>query len=236
MINDYLRIDDEVYTINLNLKLICHTSVTKHDNNMMKSFYNEYKTSNKKYGSVVVKRRIENFLTLESCIQGQKNSVMITMNMMFDVIEKLTRIKTYWFDIENQYVFGFVGGEMVIVNNLEHIIILCPQDKFIRIDPIVNNKNGKNSPAVLISVNDTSNPIIVTEDRINGLLWVLSTTDWMNFSNTSLLSISMNTESCNRTDFTINERGYNTIAIPEEDTTTKRTRDFSYKKKSFFDK
>ena len=231
--NEYSRIDDEVYSFNNYSRVICHTTVTKWTENGADSFYREYKTSGRKECSVVIKRKIDYFLTLEYNYQGQKDSVMIFADMMYELVEKLSYIKNAWFDISNQNVFGVVNNRLVVVNSLETVIISCPHDKILRFCPCVNQKNDRDYPAVVMYIGDLSFPIVLAKEKISGLLWTLTNTNWLNFANTSLSFIGKPDGAYNRVDFSSN----NENQLPEEfNDATGKKRDFKCRSKSFFDK
>lgn len=233
--NEYSRIDDEVYSINGYTKLICHTTLTRIIDNNPKSFYAEYKTNSRKECSVVIKRKIEYFLTLEYSYQGLKESVMLVPSIMYEVVEKINYIINVWFDPNNREAFGFLNDQMIITNQTIHCDIYCPQDKKIRIAPyIIQTENIKSKPAVVLYLGDTSFPIIMTKDKLLGLLWTLTNTNWLNFANTSLSFIGKPDGAYNRVDFS-EERNTTENNFVNNDTIG-RPRDFKFKQKSFFDK
>lgn len=115
--NDFYRISDNVYSLNGFTHLMFHSKITDIDaiNGKTKSYYNEYKTKNTKVGSVLIKRKLEYFFTLEYSYKGDKNSAMIIADQMYEVIDKFQYIRNTWFNPKNSYkVFGLLMSILLL--------------------------------------------------------------------------------------------------------------------------
>lgn len=224
--NEYSRISDELYSLNANSRLVFHSSVTWVDDYGTKSHYNEYKTSNRNDASVVIKRKISYFLTFEYSLKGgDKASVMIYPDQMFEVLEKFNYIKNTWFNKSNNYnIFGLMGDKLVVLNSMEKIKIHCPSDKILQLEPTIKrDENGDRIAALMYIVNSTY-PIILTPEKFDGLLYILSTLDMATYANTTLSMVALREHPSNRTDFSSGN-----IDPTQNTSVGKSGRDFKYR-------
>lgn len=235
MINDYSRIDDELYSFYDKIKLTFHTSMVMHrtfnGTKQVNSNYNEYKTSNAPIGSVVIKRKLNYYISVDLSNDGHKAGVCIFPEKMFEVIDRLNYIKNCWFNkITNGNIYGFVNNRLTVISN-ENIVIRFPQDKVMKIEPCVTNDE--------IGVNlyvDCNEPVFMPESKFLGFIYILSTIDMPNYANTAFSMATLLQAEYNRVDFT--ESNNKQIQQPFDDSNlssgvTGRT--FNMKHKSFFD-
>lgn len=202
--NDFYRISDNVYSLNGFTHLMFHSKITDIDaiNGKTKSYYNEYKTKNTKVGSVLIKRKLEYFFTLEYSYKGDKNSAMIIADQMYEVIDKFQYIRNTWFNPKNSYkVFGLVNEHLVVIDSRESIIIRCLCDKYIRLDPAIYKSDNGDKPALNLYIGDSTFPILIQSEKFIGMVYILSTMDMANFANTSLSLATLRTEPHNRVSF-----------------------------------
>lgn len=227
--NEYSRISDEIYSLSTNTRLLFNTSVTWFDeNNKPRSHYNEYKTNNRPEGSVVIKRKLNYFLTLEYTIKGgEKVSVMMYPEHVYCFLENLNYIRNNWFtNIMNTY--GIINDSLVVLDSTQQINIKFPMDKIIRIEPTVKKDENGDTMAVTIYVNSINNPVILTKGKINGMIHVLTTLDMATYANTALSMVTLRSGGANRTDFSSNSvsnEPINTVSSSG----SKNGRDFKYK-------
>lgn len=226
--NEYSRIEDEIYSLNGFTHLKFHSKITTNQDGKSRSFYNEFKTNNHKEGSVLIKRKMEFFLTLDYSYKGEKNSVLILPDIMYELIDKFQYIRNTWFNPKNNYrIFGLVNERLVVIDSRETIVIRCPLDKVIKLDPVVYKGDNGDKPALSICIGDTTFPILIQPEKFIGMVYILSTFDMANFANTSLSLASMRKEPCNRVSFAEEE-----IEETKPTATGKAGRDFKFKQDS----
>ena len=109
---------------------------------------------------------------------------------------------------------------------IELFVISC------RLIFFVNQKNDIDYPSVVMYIGDLSFPIVLAKEKISGLLWTLTNTNWLNFANTSLAFIGKPDGAYNRVDFSSNDESQSS----DFDDATGKKRDFKCRSKSFFDK
>lgn len=232
MLSDYRKVVDEIYQITLSLKLCFNCSIMiKTENNNISS-YNEYKTSINNNGSVMIKRKMNYFLSLESKNNGY---VLIYPELVSEVISKLKFIKYKWLDEENNYeTYSKVNnGSSTILTALNtYIIVKCPLDRAIRFSPGIETRNNIMRPALDLMISGDDTIIQIPKERVNGWLHLIENLDMATYANTTFSMVNLIQTPTNRTDFT-NNRSESTSM--EERTKIESSQGRTIKKKNFFD-
>ena len=221
--NEFSRIEDELYSLSSYVHLKFHSKITEYTEGVAKSYYNEYKTSTRNVGSVVIKRKLKYYLTLEyNCKNEERESVMIVPEQMYELLDKLLYIKNTWFNLKNNYnIFGLVNDRLVVLNQRETIFIRCIGDRFIKFDPAIFRSDNGDKPALTVKINKSMIPTLIQPEKLIGMTYLLSTFDMLNFANTSLTLASLRTQPENRVSFVDGE-----MDDPIITTTGKAGRDF----------
>lgn len=249
MLNEYNKIDDEIYNINDKIKIIFHTQLCwnkQYPDGHKQTFsnYNEYKTNNNDIGSVVIKRKLNYFITIECIIGDNRTNLFLQHDRMNELIDDLNIVRTYWLNKSaNGNIFSYLNGKLTVISQRDFIIMKFPADKVLKIEPCVIHKEIGDDIGVRMYI-DSNESVIVNTDKINGLYHLLSTIDMANYANTSFtMSILLN-QVYNRTDFsgtnyvTPKEESYNQQNKEDNVPTTSvngRTFNGSGRKKSFLD-
>lgn len=228
--NEYNRIVDELYQLSPNARLLFNSSIGWFDEyNNLKSHYNEYKTNNRSEGSVVIKRKISYFLSFEYSVKGggERTSVMIYPEHMFEILDKFNYIRNYWFNpANNGRTFGMVNDKLVVLNEMENIKIHFPQDKVLLLEPTVKRDELGDRPACIMYIVSRACPVLITAEKFNGLLYTMSTLDMSTYANTALSMVALREGPLNRVDFS--SSNFETTQPP---TTGKAGRDFKFKQR-----
>lgn len=227
--NEFSRIEDELYSLNSYVHLKFHSKITEFQEGMVKSYYNEYKTVNRNVGSVVIKRKLKYYLTLEyNCKGEERESAMIIPEQMYEVLDKFQYIRNTWFNLKNSYnIFGLVNERLVVLDQREAIIIQCIGDKVIKFSPTIFRSDNGDKPALTIRIGNTMTPVLIQPEKFIGMTYLLSTFDMLNFANTSLTLASLRTQPENRVSFV---DGQSTSSDPPS--TGKTGRDFKCRQSS----
>jgi hypothetical protein len=223
---------DEIYTLNSVAKLKFNLTTYRESNEFNKSFYREYKTSNKKEGSVMISRRLDYFLSLEYNYKGDKNSVMIYPDHMLRLIERFTYINNNWLGTTHNTVFGIVNSHLSVISQCESIIIPFPCEKILRIDPVVDKReDGREYPGLIMYIGDSNYPIELNSDKFSGLLYCIARLDMCTYANIMASSVMcMGEQPRNRVSFDSEES-----MVDQSTSTGKSGRDFKFKSNGFFD-
>lgn len=226
--NEYSRIEDEIYSLNSFTRLKFHSKITEIKDGKSRSFYNEYKTNNRNEGSVLIKRKFEYYLTLDYSYKGERDSVLLLPEQMYEIIDKFQYIKNTWFNSKSNFnIFGLVNENLVVIDSRETIIIRCCADKILKLDPAIFKSDNGDKPALTICIGDTTFPIMIQPERFIGMLYILSNLDMANFANTSLSLASMRKEPCNRISFADED-----IEESKPTNSDKSGRDFKFKQQN----
>lgn len=226
--NEFSRIEDILYSLTNYTHLKFQTKVTEYIDNRVKSNYNEYKTSTRNYGSVVIKRKLNFYLTLENTNKENRQSIIILPEQMYEVLDKFNYIRETWFNPRNNLgIFGLVNEKLVVINQRATVIIQCIGDKFLKIDPTVYKSENGDKMALTMYIGDTSNPILIFPEKFIGMTYLLSTFDMLNFANTTFSLASLRTSPVNRVSFVDGESEDNKLTTPG-----KVGRDFKFKQDS----
>jgi hypothetical protein len=200
--NEFSRVEDILYSLNSYTHLKFHTKITEYIDGRTKSSHNEYKTSTRNTGSIVIKRKLNFYLTLDYSKDNNKNSVLFLPEQMPDIIEKFNYIKNNWFNPATNYnIFGLINGKLSVINQSEKVIVQCVCDKFLRIDPAVFITDTESKLAVTLYIGDLLYPITILSEKFSAMTYLLSTLDMLNYANTSLSITSLRTSPINRISF-----------------------------------
>ena len=228
--NEFSRVDDDIYVISQHCKLVFHSSITWVDDyGKSRSNHNEYRISNRSESSVVVKRKLSYFLTIDYTdkTKGLSSSLMIYPDHMFELLDKMNLIRNTWLNpMNNGNTFGIVGDKLVVLNQTEHISLHCPADKVLRFVPTIRRDPGGDTIAVMMYIVNVDCSVLLTPRKFSGLLYVLSTLDMTTYANLSLTMATLRDKPYNRTDFTSEE-----AQMPKPSSTGKTGRDFQFRQK-----
>lgn len=230
MQSDYMYMNDNIYTLTEDVKLVFHVVLSFNTNGKTYSNYNEYKTNSRSDCNTMIKRNLSYYL----CFEDRRDKVeklCIYPEQMFELLNKLEHIKHNWIETDCFGMYGFMDSSLIVVNYDEYVIMRLPMDKILKIAPGVLKTDSGDFKCLDFYLN-SPDPIHVTHSTFLGMYYVLLHFDMLNYANTSLSFMMLMNTPMNRTDFTRTEESQ--IA---EDTSTASgsARTFNTKRKSFFD-
>lgn len=234
MQSDYNHINDMVYDISGEVKLMFHTVISyTASNGKSYSNYNEYKTGNSSKSHTMIKRNLSYYLFFEDR-RDKLEKICIYPENMFALLDRFEHIKRNWIDNDGIGIYAMMDSSLAILNPDEFIFMKLPMDKAIKIAPGILKTELGDIKCIDLYLN-TNIPIQIVHEKFLGMYYVLKNLDMLNYANTTIsFAMLMNTP-VNRTDFS-NTSSYNT---PLTDTSsTSGTKGMSIRnsnKSAFFD-
>jgi hypothetical protein len=207
MQSDYSHINDIVYDISGDVKLMFHTVISSYNSNngMSYSNYNEYKTSTNNKSHTMIKRSLSYYLFFEDR-RDKTEKICIYPENMFVLLDRLEYIKHNWID-NDIGLYVMMDNMLVVSNPDEYIFMKLPMDKAIKISPGIWKTELGDMKCIDLYLN-SNNPIQLTHERFLGMYYVMKGLDMLNYANTCIsFAMLMNTP-INRTDFS--SSAYNT--------------------------
>lgn len=232
MQSDYIYMNDNIYTLCDEIKLIFHTVASFNTNNKTYSNYNEYKINSKQECNTMIKRSLSYYLYFEDR-RDKLEKISIYPENMPDLLKYFEHIKLNWIDSDNCGVYVFMDSELCIVNHDEYILMRLPFDKVIKIAPGVLKAESSDLKCIDLYLN-SNEPVHITYSSFMGLYYLLKNFDMLNYANTSLSFIMLMNNPINRTDFSSSAKNNDTI---EDNSVASGTKGMTLnkRKKSFFD-
>lgn len=233
MQTDYMYMNDNVYTLSDEVRLMFHTVASFNSNNRSYSNYNEYKTNNKSESNTMIKRTLSYYLFFEDR-RDKVEKLSIFPEHMFDLLKHFEHIKRNWIENDNYNVYAFMDNALAIVNYDEYIYMRLPLDKVIKFAPGVLKADTGDVKCIDLYLN-SNNPVQITHNTFMGMYYVLQHFDMLNYANTALSFMMLMNTPVNRTDFS---SAGQSIGAPEDASTASGSngRTFNQRRKSFFDK
>lgn len=199
MQSDYCYMNDIIYQLTDEVKLMFHTVASY--NNGMRTFsnYNEYKLNNKSEGSTMIKRVLSYYLFFEDR-RNKLEKINIFPEHMFELLGYFEYIRLNWIENDNRGIYGFMDNSLAIVNYDEYIYMRLPLDKVIKFMPGVMKTEMGDIKCLDLYLN-SNDPVQITHNIFLGMYYVLKNFDMLNYANTSLSFMMLMNTPMNRTDF-----------------------------------
>lgn len=234
MQNDYMYMNDIIYTLTDDVKLVFHTVASFNMNNKSYSNYNEYKINGKQMCNTMIKRTINYHLFIEDR-RSKLEKLCIFPENMYELLKKFEYIKSNWIDSDNRGIYAFMDNKLAVANQDEYVLMRLPMDKAIKIAPGVLKKETSDERCIDLYLNSNI-PIQISNDVFVGLIYTLKNFDMLNYANTSLSFMMLMNNPLNRTDFSQpGSSGDNEITIDNSKADGSNGRTFNKRKTSFFD-
>ena len=199
MQSDYCYMNDMIYQLSDEVKLMFHTVASFNNGARTYSNYNEYKLNNKTEGSTMIKRVLSYYLFFEDR-RDSIEKINIFPEHMFELLRYFEHIRLNWIESDNCGIYGFMDNALVIINHDEYIFMRLPLDKAIKITPGVMKTDMRDMKCIDLYLN-SSNPIQITYETFLGMYYILQHFDMLNYANTSLSFMMLMDNPVNRTDF-----------------------------------
>lgn len=234
MQSDYMYMNDNVYTLSDDVRLMFHTVAAFNNGSKTYSNYNEYKTNNRSECNTMIKRTLSYYLFFEDR-RDKIEKVSIFPEQMFELLSYFEHIKRNWIESDNFNIYAFMDSALAVVNYDEYIYMRLPLDKAIKIQPGVLKTDMGDVKCIDLYLNSI-NPVQITHSTFLGMYYVLQHFDMLNYANTALSFMMLMNTPINRTDFST--AGQNATAMLEDRSVASGSvgRTMSGKRKSFFDK
>lgn len=235
--SDYIHMNDQLYALTDDVKLMFHTVASY--NNGTKTFfnYNEYRINNRSDSNTVIKRSISYYLFLEDRRGGELNKIVIYPENMFELLQHLEHIKRNWIEQDAFNIYTVFNNTLTIINHDVGIYMRLPFDKVIRFVPGLIKTDMGDVKCIDLYLN-SNEPIHVNNNNILGLYYLLMNLDMLNYANTALSFMMLLNGPVNRTDFSTTGKA-NSVQISDNSTASGSVgRSFNKKnsnKSSFFD-
>ena len=200
MQTDYCYMNDTVYQLSDEVRLMFHTVASY--NNGMRTFsnYNEYKLNGKTEGNTMIKRVLSYYLFFEDR-RDKIEKISIYPEHMFELLKYFEHIRLNWIESDNCGIYGVMDNSLAVVNYDEYIYMRLPMDKIIKFMPGVMKTEMGDMKCIDLYLNST-NPVQITHSTFLGMYYVLQHFDMLNYANTSLSFMMLMNTPLNRTDFT----------------------------------
>lgn len=215
MQSDYMYMNDNVYTLTDEVKLMFHTVASFNTSGKVYSNYNEYKINSKSECNTMIKRVLSYYLFFEDRRDGV-SKISIFPENMFELLRHFEHIKQNWIEKDNYNVYAFLDNSLAVVNYDEFIYMRLPMDKVVKFVPGVLKTDMGDSKCIDIYLN-SNDPIQITHNTFLGMYYVLSHFDMLNYANMSLSFMLLMNNPLNRTDFSSSGQSNN---MPLRDTST----------------
>lgn len=199
MQSDYMYMNDIIYTINEDIKVVFHTIASFCNNNKTYSNCTEFKLNNNQTCNTMIRRNISYYIYIDDRRSGKSEKICIYPEHMFTLLDIFQQAKQAWFGVGTNHIYAYLDSRLTIISD-ESLFIKLPLDKVIRIAPGVMKKESGDCPCVDLYLN-TPEIVQISIDTFNGLFYVLSTLDMLNYANTSLTFMMLRNEPVNRIDY-----------------------------------
>lgn len=201
MQSDYMYMNDVLFTINEDIKVIFKTIASINTNN--KIYYNcsEFKLNNDAVCNTMIKRNLSYYIYIDDRRSGKSEKLFIYPEHMFTLLEMFKYAKKSWYTGINA-IYGCLENTMVVVNN-EYKAIRLPMDKIFRIEPGVMKHDLGDRQCLDMYLN-TPDVVQISLETFDGLYYVLSNLDMLTYANMSLSFMMLRYEPSNRLDYTTN--------------------------------
>lgn len=214
-----MYMNDIIYTINEDIKVIFHTVASFCTNNKTYSNCTEFKLNNNQTCNTMIKRNLTYYIFIDDRRTGKSEKLNIYPEHMFSLLEMFEQAKKVWYGIGTNSIYAYLDNSLRIVENAS-LAIKLPLDKVLKIAPGIMKKENGDCICVNLYLN-TSEPVQISVDTFNGLYYTLSTLDMLNYANTSLTFMMLRNEPANRIDYSNNTN--NQVQISDSSTASGST-------------
>lgn len=199
MQSDYMYMNDIIYTINEDVKVVFHTIASFSINGKSYSNCTEFKINNNSAGNTMIRRNITYYLFIDDRRTGKSEKISIYPENMFTLLDIFDKARKLWYGVGANHMYGYLDGKLTIIGD-ESFIIRLPMDKVIKIAPGVLKKENGDCMCLDMYLN-TPEPIQLTIGTFEGLTYSLTNLDMLNYANTSLTFMMLRDNPVNRIDY-----------------------------------
>lgn len=225
MQSDYMYMNDIVYTINEDIKVVFHTVASFNTNGRTYSNCTEFKLNNNQSCNTMIRRNISYYIYIDDRRDGKSNKICIYPEHMFAILSMFEQARKSWYEISNNsHIYGYLDNKLTIISD-DYLAIKLPLDKFIRLSPGVMKKENGDSVCLDMYLNNPD-PVQVSVDTFNGLYYVLSKLDMLSYANTALTFMMLRDEPMNRVDYSSNSSN-SQVSVRDNSTASGSGRSFN---------
>ena len=234
MQTDYCYMNDMVYQLSDEVRLMFHTTASYNNGSRTYSNYNEYKINGKTESNTMIKRVLTYYLFFEDR-RDKLEKINIYPEHMFELLKYFEHIRLNWIESDNYGIYGFMDNSLAVVNYDEFIYMRLPMDKVVKFMPGVIKTEMGDMKCIDLYLN-TTNPVQISHSTFLGMYYVLKNFDMLNYANTSLSFMMLMNTPINRTDFTSSGQAANSFLRDNSTVSGSIGRTFNKSNKSaFFD-
>lgn len=214
MQSDYMYMNDIIYTINEDIKIVFHVIASFRVNNKVYSNCSEFKIKSEPSCNTMIRRSLSYYLFIDDRRTGKTEKICIYPENMFDLLDMFDRAKKTWFESGSSHIYAYLNNGLYITNE-ESFVIKLPLDKVIKISPGIFKKESGDCMCLNMYLN-TPEPVQISVETFKGMYYVLSSLDMLNYANTSLTFMMLRDTPVNRTDYSSPSETVQTQSIQED--------------------
>lgn len=199
MITDYMYMNDIIYTINEDVKLMFKTIASTSSSGKVYSNCKEFKLNSDMECNTMIKRSISYYLFIEDRRSGKVEKLYIYPETMLTLLSTFEYARMTWFENGINGIYGYMDNGLNILTD-DYRLIQLPFDKVIKLSPGVLKHDLGDMPCLDMYLN-TQDPIQIKIDTFNGLYYILSRFDMLCYANTALSFMMLRNEPVNRIDY-----------------------------------
>lgn len=219
MQSDYAYMNDVIYTLTEDVKIVFHTVASFYTNNS-KAYSNctEFKINNKDECNTMIKRNISYYLFIEDRRTNSTKKTYIYPEHMFQFLDMLGYVKRNWYDVGAKKMYAYLDNTLTVLED-ECLTMKLPIDMAFKIAPGVMKKESAEVMCVDIYLN-TPEPVQISIETFYGFYYVLKNLDMLNYANMALSFMMLRTEPFNRVDFSQSNSYSGAPSLSVEDNST----------------
>lgn len=198
MQSDYSHLNDVIYTVSEDVKLVFHTVVSCNSGIRVYPNYNEYKINNNQKCNTMIKRTLSYYIFFDDRRNNRVEKIVIFPENMFDLLARFEHVKHHWID-NDMGIYAMMDSTLVVVNLDDYIIMKLPMDKAIKISPGVMRTDMGDIKCIDLYLN-SNEPLQISHSTFLGMYYVLKNLDMLNYANTSISFAMLMGTPINRTD------------------------------------
>lgn len=233
MQSDYSHLNDNIYSVSEDVKLIFHTVVSTNSGTKVYSKYNEYKINNNQKCSTMIKRELSYYIFFDDRRKNKMEKIVIFPENMFGLLERFEHVKHHWID-NDIGVYAMMDSTLVVVNLDDYIIMKLPMDKAIKICPGVMKTDLGDIKCIDLYLNSNI-PLQISHSTFLGMYYVLKNLDMLNYANTSISFAMLMGTPMNRTDLSTDARANQPLEDTSSSSGKKGMSTVKDNKSAFFD-
>lgn len=188
---DYDKISDDMFYLGNNIIMKFNVLLSRKasaTDNSRRFFHSEYRYRSKYNDTdsgVSIKRSFSYYISFDVG-SNWENSVMIRVQDILLLRQALDEVSQWM----SKGVFTIVDNKLSVMRTKTVKVTGLPENKYIWIDPVILDYNGKQSPGVRMTFSDPSTYADIGIDTLFGLKYLVDTADMFGYAQSALNYIS----------------------------------------------